>query len=165
MTHGSVVDTNVLVVANEESEQAGSDCVVACVRELQDISSRGLIVIDDGYRVLREYRRVINSSRPGVGAEFLIWIYRNQANTEVCEQVAVTQTSDDPEEFDEFRMSPKLKGFDPADRKFVAVAMASENDPVILNATDNDWWEYRETLEDAGVQIRFLCPELMRETW
>lgn len=164
MTHGSVVDTNVLVVANEESEQAGPNCVLACVQELRDINSKGLIVIDDGFRVLREYRRVINSSRPGVGAEFLIWIYRNQANTEVCEQVAVTQISDDPEEFSEFRISPELEGFDPADRKFGAVAKASENDPVILNATDNDWWEYREALVEAGLQIRFLCPELMRET-
>ena len=43
----------------------------------------------------------------------------------------------------------------------VAVARASGADPELLNATDTDWWHYREALKENGVNVVFLCPELM----
>ena len=61
----------------------------------------------------------------------------------------------------EFPDDPALTGFDSSDRKFVAVAVASEIQPALLNATDTDWWEYRVELERHGVNVHFLCPELM----
>jgi len=52
-----------------------------------------------------------------------------------------------------------LRGFDPADRKFVAVALVSRYEPEIQNAVDADWWDYRDVLKDHGLRIEFLCPE------
>jgi len=45
--------------------------------------------------------------------------------------------------------------FDPSDRKFAAMA-AKEGVPVI-NTTDTDWLHHRTILNDAGVQVEFVC--------
>ena len=63
--------------------------------------------------------------------------------------------------FEEFPNDPRLSNFDSDDRKFVAVALASQSDPQVLNATDTDWWAHRKALEENGVDVVFLCPELM----
>jgi len=54
-----------------------------------------------------------------------------------------------------------LARFDRSDRKFVAVALASQLNPNVLNATDTDWWHYRECLAKHGVRVVFLCSDLM----
>lgn len=73
----------------------------------------------------------------------------------------MTLTPDPDRGFREFPDDPELAGFDWDDRKFVAVALAVGADPAILNASDTDWWLGREGLERHGVQVVFLCPELM----
>ena len=65
--------------------------------------------------------------------------------------------------FKNFPDDPDLDDFDPDDRKFVAVALASGTAPEILNASDTDWWNYRRPLERHGINVKFLCPELMPE--
>jgi hypothetical protein len=62
---------------------------------------------------------------------------------------------------EEFPDDPELVRFDRSDRKFVAVALASRLDPSVLNATDTDWWHYRECLKRHGVRVVFLCSGLM----
>ena len=57
--------------------------------------------------------------------------------------------------------APALAKFDRDDRKFVAVALASGTFPDIINATDTDWWAPRRALQQLGVRVRFLCPDLM----
>ena len=59
-------------------------------------------------------------------------------------------------------MDERLARFDRDDRKFVAVAVGCEPTAEVFNATDTDWWHHRVALEENGVQVRFLCPELMR---
>jgi len=90
------------------------------------------------------------------------WVWENQAVKERCERVTLTPISANPNDFDEFpNNDPELKKFDWADRKYVAVALASQNDPTILNAVDPDWWESKEALERNQVHLRFLCPQHM----
>ena len=72
--------------------------------------------------------------------------------------ITAQEGSDD---FREFPQDPDLENFDRADRKFVAVALVSGLGPPILNATDTDWWDYREPLRRNGVTVDFICPELM----
>ena len=79
-------------------------------------------------------------------------------------QAAVRQVTITPHEqrgFEEFPDDPELARFDRDDRKFVAVALASGTSPPIVNASDRDWWEHREALQVHGIEILFLCPELM----
>jgi len=38
----------------------------------------------------------------------------------------------------------------------VAVALQCEPAAEVLNATDTDWWHYRDVLEENGISVRFL---------
>lgn len=159
-----VVDTNVLVVANQKVEQATPDCILACVSTLEKIKQKRITLLDSGMRILEEYRRYANlSGQPGLGDIFFKWLWNNQAHPKYCRIVDVTPKLDDPEDFEEFPNDPALEGFDRSDRKFVAVAMASQCNPVILNATDSDWWDFRKQLENHGLRIDFLCAELFND--
>ena len=154
-----VVDTNVPVVANGRSEQASPDCVLACIESLEAVRSKGLVVLDDGMRILQEYMNNLSmSGQPGPGDAFMKWVWTVQAVTEHCERVTIQPKREDDQDFEEFPRDPDLTDFDRADRKFVAVARASRNRPTILNAVDPDWWTHREALRRHGVRIRFLCP-------
>jgi hypothetical protein len=133
--------------------------VISCVRRLQEIKATGKIVLDDGYRILLEYRDNLRSDgQPGEGDAFLKWVLTNQANPQRCEQVHINPT-EDGNTFAEFPDDPDLRGFDPSDRKFVAVARAHPDSPPILNAVDTDWWQFREALSRNGVHVEFLCPQ------
>lgn len=159
----AVVDTNVAVVANDKANHVGDEeCINACKEILIKIVDMKIrVVLDDGHRILDEYSRKLSfSGQPGIGDGFFRWIYERQACTEYVEQVHIT--SRDGDDFEEFPDTDNLRGFDPDDRKFVAVALASESTPTILNATDAGWWIYRRALEKCGCKIKFLCPNLMR---
>ena len=152
-----VVDTNVPVAANKGSPQASPQCVVLCAKRLWEIQRRGVLVIDSGWEILREYMRNLRSlGEPGVGDAFLKWVLTNRTNAERCLEVDVH-----PEcgSYAEFPKSESLARFDPSDRKFVAVALAHPSKPPILNATDSDWWQYRRALEGHGVTVVFICPD------
>jgi hypothetical protein len=158
---GVVVDTNVAVVANGHHEAAESHCIQACVAAL--LEARGqLILVDDGFRIFTEYRRLLShSGQPGVGDAFFKWLWDNQGNPDRCLQVAITPVDENDTNFTEFPTDAELARFDAADRKFVAVAAASGLSPTILNASDTGWWTFRRALARNGVVIKFLCPELM----
>lgn len=152
-----VVDTNVPIVANGVSEQAGPECVLACVKALDEVM-RGLTCLDDGGRILREYMDNLNmSGQPGAGDLFMKWIFQNQADVTNCETVSITRTDDDFENYAEFPDDPELQNFDVSDRKFVAVALQSEHSPSVLNAVDSDWWDALEALSRNGLTVQFLC--------
>ena len=59
-------------------------------------------------------------------------------------------------------LTPDLDAFHRDDRKYVAVALVSQNHPTVVNAVDTDWWEHREVLKRNGVHLRFLCPQHMK---
>ena len=154
------VDTNVLVVANNKTPEAGPECVRACVDALEGIQKKGLLVLDEAMLIFQEYQNHCSfSGQPGVGDAFFKWVHDNRYNDHRCERVALTPSSDADQEFEAFPADPDLAGFDPSDRKFVAVALASTRKPTLLNAVDSDWWDYREALSRNGVKLIFLCPE------
>lgn len=159
-----VIDTNVGVVANEGHPEASPECVVVCTNFLERIvNGEALVVIDAGWEILEEYLRHMSSSgQPGPGDAFLKWLLNNQANPTRCEQVWIDRVIDPVEDnrvYEEFPGDPDLVTFDPSDRKFVAVALASPSRPSVANAVDSDWWEHREALERVGVRIEFLCAD------
>ncbi|MEW6355188.1 MAG: hypothetical protein AB1696_02590 [Planctomycetota bacterium] len=158
-----VVDVNVAIVANGRSPQADSECIIACVDALEDIVQNRMIVLDDGLRILREYMNHLSmAGEPGVGDAFMKWVWENQAVGARCERVALKCKTNRHEDYETFPNDQALKGFDRSDRKYVAVAIASANNPTILNAVDPDWWEYKAILNRHGVNVRFLCPQHMQ---
>lgn len=158
-----VVDTNVPVVANGRSEQADFDCVLACIDKLEEITNGGVVVLDDGMRILREYMDNLSmKGQPGPGDGFMKWVWQHQAVAERCEQVTIQPTPKDDHDFEEFPRDPALSDFDRADRKFVAVALASRRAPTVLNAVDLGWWTHLDALRAHGVRVEFLCPQCMQ---
>ena len=156
-----VMDTNVAVVANAKTPQAGLDCVSACISTLIEARDRHRVLLDDQGMILEEYRRRLSpSGQPGPGDAFFKWLWDNHWNADHCRHVPVTPVPGQ-RSFEEFPDDPDLATFDRSDRKFVAVALASGEQPPILNASDTDWWNHRQALSRHGVEVRFLCPELM----
>lgn len=158
-----VIDTNVPVTANGRHPAAGIECVANCVAALK--AARGsLVLIDDGQRILDEYRHHLShSGQPGPGDAFFKWLWNNQANRRRCRQVPITPVGSSNTDFAEYPEVPELGAFDSSDRKFIAVARGSGVDPEVLQATDSKWWPLRGAFLRSGVQIRFLCPELVSE--
>ena len=163
MSRSVVMDTNVAIVANGKASHAGDGCVRICVNTLVAIRDRYRMLLDDQGAILEEYRCYLSpSGQPGPGDAFFKWLWDNQGNLQHCRQIRITPVSD-RRQFEEFPEDSNLADFDLSDRKFVAVAIASEEHPTILNAADTDWWNHRKALVVHGVTISFLCPELMRD--
>ncbi len=155
-----VMDTNVAVVANGKAQQADRDCILKCINRLSHIRDECRLLLDNRNLILKEYLGNLSlSGQPGLGDTFFKWLWQNHANPEYCRKVAVKPRED--RGFEEFPEDPNLSSFDRDDRKFVAVALASETGPKVLNASDADWWHYRQALRQHGVEIVFLCPDLM----
>ena len=159
-----IVDVNVAIVANGQSEQADACCQLSCICRLRDIqqSRQNMICLDDGDRISKEYRaRLSMSGQPGVGDEFMYWLHQNCYTQSVCERVAIREH---PERvFEEFPDDPALTAFDRSDRKYAAVARASRRSPHILNAVDSDWRDFTPELARHGINISELCPQNLRE--
>ncbi len=156
-----VMDTNVAIVANGKTPQASDACIKACIDRLEKIKKSEIMLIDNRRLMIEEYRQHLShSGQPGAGDAFFKWLWNNQATLSRCRQISITPNNND-RCFDEFPDSPELANFDRSDRKFVATALASGSQPCILNASDTDWWEFRESLSHHNICIEFICPELM----
>lgn len=152
----AVIDTNVLLVANEQHADVSPECVAECVQRLRSMQTSGITVIDDRYRILQEYQNKTRIKPPkGVGDVFLKWLLRNAGNTRHVETVTITETAEDT--FAEFP-DPALQAvFDRPDRKFAAVAHAHADKPPIWQASDCKWLDWWPALHARGVVVHFLC--------
>lgn len=153
----AVIDTNVLLVANQQHADVSDECVEACIRRLQAMQVGGVVVIDEGHRVLGEYQRKTALNPPkGVGDVFLKWLLREEGNPARVERVALTELA--PDRFAEFPAPALEPQFDPPDRKFAAVAHAHPDKPPIWQAADSKWLNWWPALQAHGVAVDFLCP-------
>jgi len=160
-----VVDTNVAVVANGHSKQASPECAISCSQRLLGITNgKEKLALDDQREIINEYSRNLRSSgQPGAGDAFLKWVLTNLTNTGRCELVHITPVENAPlKTFHEFPSDPALNNFDPDDRKFVAVALAHQQRPPILQAVDTKWWNFRDALLRNDVRVEFLCENDIR---
>jgi hypothetical protein len=159
-----VVDTNVLVVANHR-DGGSYACARTCARALMDIKNFGVIVLDDGDRILSEYRGYCCiSGQPGIGDSFMKWLHDNFGKNDLVNTVGLN-AREDGHQFLEFPDHPELDEFDPADEKFVAVANAHPDKPPILQATDSKWWGWRDPLLACGISVELLCADEVEATY
>ena len=154
-----IVDTNVAVVANGQSPQASSSCVDTCINRLEGIvRGEEKLVLDNGWIILGEYLRNLRSSgEPGAGDSFLRWILMNKDDR--CDLIHITPVAGSENEFEEFPDDPALAGFDPDDRKFIAVACAHPEKLPILQAVDRQWWDFHNAFRQHGVTVEFICED------
>ena len=129
----TVVDTNVVLVANGQHADVSKECVATCARRLQTIMQEGKLALDDQFRILREY---LNKTTPKTGSRpgdaFVRWAINTKGNAAKIDLVVLREHSG--RGFESFPDHPELGNFDPPDRKFVAVACAHAASPPILQS-------------------------------
>ena len=159
-----IVDTNVIIAANDEAEHASPDCIERCQKRIKRILEQSeTSLIDDGWRILNEYKRYVNlETRKGIGDLFVKMLLQNlMRRPAICTMVSITSLSGSDTDFAEFPTTEALIDFDVADRKFIAVAIAYERDynqkATILQALDRKWKPFLSAFKVEGVQIDFLC--------
>ena len=155
MTAPVVVDTNVLLVANGQHTDVSPLCVGACIQCLLDIQRAGCVALDDGYKILAEYQhKTSHQQGKGVGDVFLKGLLRNAVRS-----VKTPITPHAQRGYDSFPDEASLANFDPADRKFVAVAAALTPPAPIMQAADSKWLDWSGGLGRHGIRVDFLCPQ------
>jgi hypothetical protein len=154
-----VIDTNVMVVADNRFSQASAECVRACAKALKHMVDSGHLIVDNLSIILTEYRKnaLYPKGQDEPGFRFLLWVFDNLWNPERCTQVPLTRNDD--REFDEFPDHQHLQKFDRADRVFIAVSCAHKDRPPIVAACDTDHWDARTALSECGISVKFLCEE------
>lgn len=157
-----LVDTNVAISANLATKPdpvsgVPDACVSECVRQIQNITKNGGLVIDDIGEIFYEYISNLSlSGQPGVGDTFAKWVHDHQWNPSKVDRVVITKNG---HSYNQFPDHEGLIQFDNADRKFIAVSNAHPNKPPILQATDSKWWGWKDALAEVGITVHFLCPE------
>lgn len=165
-----LVDTNVLLVAETPETHVSGACRARCQRWLADFVRGGHLVLDDGFRILKEYGHELRHHvrQPGLGRAFYKWAHQNQMNPRRCTRVGITPVggSADGNDFEEFPDHPGLAGFDRSDRKFVATSAAhAAPHPAIVQASDSKWIGWADALGEVGIDVEFLCEEELTATW
>ncbi len=160
MTGRNVVDTNVLIVANERDSLADPQCQLACIELLERIGEAGVVfLLDDRELIMTEYARYCSySGAPGVGDIFFKTLYDRQYTGGAVERIAVWPVPDPSRGFDNL---PENR-FDPSDRKFLSVAKAGHGR--VVNATESDWSEHKDFVVAQGVEVTELCPHRLRRS-
>lgn len=155
----AVVDTNVAIVANHKGGEPMA-CAAACAEALNEITKSGLLVLDDGNQIFDEYKSHLSfSGQHGAGNVFFKWLSDNRYRPDRVAHVTLADDPNRPGEFAAFPADRSLDQFDRSDRKFVAAALTHPERPPVFNATDSDWWVFRDALRRHGVTIRFVCGE------
>jgi len=152
----TVVDTNVVLVANGQHDDVSGACIAACALQLQEIMQRGKLALDDRFRILSEYLHKTQpkkGNRPGDA--FVKWALQNRANAKRVDSVSLQDHG--TRGFESFPDDVELVNFDAPDRKFIAVANAHPAKPPILQAADSKWLDWFPALGRHGVTVEFLC--------
>lgn len=162
-----IVDTNVIVIANDTDDKR-KNCRGHCQDRLQQIISHGeTVVVDDRWRIFGEYEdNTRPNTRKGVGDLFVKRLLQNLGNPEICTMVPITSLTGNGTDFEEFPDDNALINFDPDDRKFIAVALAHKRDngqvPAILLAIDKGWLQFIDALANHEVSVDLICEEAMQ---
>ena len=152
-----IVDTNVCVVSNR-SPGHGLQCASKCAIALNEIVTKGLLVIDAAGSVFGEYRRHLSfAGQPGMGDLFFKWLVDNRHRVDRVAHVELTAHPVREGDYAEFPDDPALAGFDLTDRVFAALALTHPDHPPILNAVDSDYWHFRDPLAESGVIVIHVC--------
>ena len=165
-----VVDTNVPIVANlltsyDENDGIPWGCIEACFEVITHVFKNGGLVIDDTGEIVEEYSRQFSIKRAsGQGGKFIKWIHDFQWNPDKVTRISIHRLNSTYKEFPDH---DGLVNFDTDDRKFVAVANAHPDTykPPIFQATDSKWWGWKDALSEVGIDVRFLCPDYVKEKY
>ncbi len=155
-----VVDTNVWATAGKTIAEVDTideaDCIERCADWIVEfLDGNYKLIVDSNGKVIDEYNYYI---LPGRFPESEL----NRLYSELWGRLEYVDI-----EFDEagHAVLPETVFFhDPADRKFVALALACDPYAPIYNTTDTDWTKEREQLIASDIIVKELCPEYIAAT-
>ena len=159
MTDRIVVDTNVLVVANGNNDQADHKCELACIEMLEGATKgKQIVLLDASNLIMDEYEGYCSySGEPGVGDMFFKFLHDHQYSANSIARVPIQTTPDKEGGF--ANLPPN--SFHKNDRKFLAVAKAG--DGRVVNATDSHWSEHAAFIDSMGVCVCELCRQCLKQ--
>jgi hypothetical protein len=150
-----VIDTNVLLSADAgEMARLATHVPQACRQKALDwlqhvLDEQCLVVVDSTWRILEEYQAKLRSG--DFGYLFLQAAFRGSLFEWVPIELDGNGYATLPAELE-------AVVHDRSDRKFVAVSLAKEPHPPIINCADTDWLDWESCLREKGVEVRYLCP-------
>lgn len=160
-----IIDTNVLIIAGECSGFSESEhypaCFETCCEFLEKVvTEEHVVVLDDNGLIMDEYRnKMSDHAENSMGLHFCKWIHDHEWNFQ-SDRMPITSTGDT---FEEFPRIPNPDMVDVSDRKFFALANAHPEKPTIYEACDSKWLDWSAEMKKVGIEIKFLCPELIDE--
>lgn len=160
-----IVDTNVPLVAAGKHEHATVSCRRSCVDFVNSVLNGDVcLVLDEHREVLSEYRsNMYPDPNPssGLANNFLMYIISNYGIRERVQRLILSWSEDG--EYNTWPRDLELLKFDPSDRKWVALAVAFEQETgqkvPITYAIDRDWDDNQEALKRCGIKLNPLCPK------
>ena len=155
-----IVDVNVAIVANGESSHADDACRLAAIQALRALMKSGVVVLDEDGLILKTYRKYLNGKgQPGIGDAFYKHLDHGYHASIVRTPLCRSSSGD----FLAFPEDECLKTFDREDRIFVALAIETKGNPVIVNAVDSDYYHHYDALKKHGVSVHELCQECLKK--
>lgn len=160
-----ILDTNVIISASgDRSSQITEACIDRCRLLLFECTTGNLQIVIDcgehGSHILHEYRQQFRYYEGTYGKMFVRWILHNTMNEQYIIQIPITYL--DGDEYREFPKDRDLEGFDPKDRKFIAVAIAhyqyEDQIAPIVQSADMKWSKFVSAFAKHHVEVEFICP-------
>lgn len=158
-----IVDTNVWVMLGNipPDNEIERECVLACIQWGKRFNESGeeyKIAVDMKWKILTEYR---NNIREGsLAQQYLNTLLSQPIMRLVFKPI---QYDDNDHAIIDVDLDTDDQKFDPSDKKFVAVALAFDDPPPIINATDTDWEKHKVPIEAAGITVHSLCPDYITD--
>ena len=164
MPDSCIVDTNVPLVAAGAHDAANKECQLECVNFISLVLSGSFcLVLDMNGEAFGEYLGNIQMDPPdaSLASQFLWYILNNMGYPNRINRVKLSV--DEYGEYTTWPQDPELASFDPADRKWVALALAfeekTEQTVPITYAIDRDWDDHHDALKRCGIILNLLCPK------
>ena len=166
MKNKCIVDTNVLIMANEDVACADKDaleCIEACCNEIENICCYGKLILDTDGEIENEYRKHLRpEGSPGLGDYFYKWVHDYGYNPQYCLRLKINKVGNSYREFPE---DEDLSTFDLSDRKFVALACVDNKEAIILEAKDCKWLNFKEIFTRLQIKVRFINENYLRKIY
>jgi hypothetical protein len=155
-----VVDTNVPLVAKFQGGHT-QKLVDACEELLESIIEQDRVVVtDEDGEIIEEYfHQLSRSGQETLGDAFAKWVFDRRWTWD-----ALARPNIDPQGDNVYGvLDGDHDDFDPADRKFVAVAKISG--APVHQATDTKWLNWAEALERHGVEVHYVHEPSIRDAY
>lgn len=145
-----IIDTNILVVANNQNNDVASFCYKACI-ELLISNEKSRVLFDTDDEIRREYYNALTDKRPyALGKMFL-----NKLLEYHPQKTRLVDLQKTDEIYPDFPKAASLTHFDKSDRKFAALSVKCG--VAVSAATDSDWVDFSDALLENGVKLNLIC--------